>query len=323
MDKFDPKLIRKILQGKASNEELVAFNEWYEQVPEVKTELIFNEGFSEKELEQKLWIKINPYLSANALKKKNSIFTFKTWKIAASWILFLALFSSVYFIFSQKDQSNDLGQIAWKYFENGSSGIKKILLPDGSQVRLNKGSELWISPNFKSNREVKLNGEGFFDVQRDSLHPFKVYTQNLVTEVLGTSFLVQSEKSAFESVQVKSGKVSVRLQGEFSYLLSPGNRIEWKNSQLNFIEDGGESSYDWVEGLLRFENESITQVISKLESWYGVKIHLENNLNLVCHLTGTYQNLSLENVLELISFSIPIEYSIDNQVVNIHLKSCH
>ena len=59
-------------------------------------------------------------------------------------------------------------------------------LPDGSTVRLNRGSRLTFPKSFAADRrEVTLQGEGFFQVVRQPGQPFLVYANKLVTKVLG------------------------------------------------------------------------------------------------------------------------------------------
>ena len=100
---------------------------------------------------------------------------------------------------------------------NSSDTNEAILLPDGSQVRLSPRSKMMYDANdFSTNREISLQGEGFFNVQKDPAHPFTVHTKSVVTKVLGTSFFVKEfshDKTA--SVIVRTGRVSVYKQKDF------------------------------------------------------------------------------------------------------------
>ena len=76
---------------------------------------------------------------------------------------------------------------------NESSEIKVIKLPDSSTVVLQPHSTIRISANFnKGDRAISLKGEAFFDVIRDETRPFKVFTHDVISTVLGTSFIDQS-----------------------------------------------------------------------------------------------------------------------------------
>ena len=86
---------------------------------------------------------------------------------------------------------------------------KLLNLPDGSLVRLRKGSMLAFPATFsKKERNVQLTGQAFFDVKPDRDHPFRIMTGKTVIEVKGTSFLVNAGAQA-DRVVVASGKVMV------------------------------------------------------------------------------------------------------------------
>ncbi|HTL08700.1 MAG TPA: FecR family protein, partial [Chitinophagaceae bacterium] len=93
---------------------------------------------------------------------------------------------------------------------NRTDSVQIILLPDQSRVELAANSTLaYTAKDFTSKREVHLTGEAFFTVTKMPSSPFMVYTSNMVTKVLGTSFRVTAfpgDKKAF--VLVKTGKVS-------------------------------------------------------------------------------------------------------------------
>lgn len=321
MDTFDRAIIRKVLLGKASQEEIEAFNQWYKRQSESQVDLRLLLGESGGNLEQKLWGKIK---TKTQIKKTPSGRRFPIQLItryAAAFLFFLLSIGGIFsLILSHKDQM-EVTQ-TWKAFENTKGMIKTIQLPDGSKVQLFHDSKIWVATDFTRNRSIKLQGEAFFEVERDSLNPFRVYTHSITTKVLGTSFLIQARDSISESVQVRTGKVSVSLEGKFHQELEPGNRLEWTDSTLKVDENGDSRAFDWVDGVLRFEHETLAEMVSKLENWYGVTISLEKNPSASCQLTGTYQNLSLEEILKLISFSIPLDYSIQENHVQIHIQSC-
>jgi len=94
---------------------------------------------------------------------------------------------------------------------NNSDSIQRVTLFDGTTVQLYPKSKLDFShDSLSKKREVFLTGEAFFDVVKNTSLPFYVYTQNLVTKVLGTSFKVKAYSSDNNAtVLVKTGKVSV------------------------------------------------------------------------------------------------------------------
>lgn len=105
--------------------------------------------------------------------------------------------------------------------------IDIFYLPDGTLVYLNKDSRLTYPKAFdKSERVVVLEGEAFFDVQRDEEHPFVIYSGNTKTEVLGTSFNLKAyDKQDEVELTVVSGEVKLSIMG-----------IAANNSSVNLIK---------------------------------------------------------------------------------------
>ncbi len=84
---------------------------------------------------------------------------------------------------------------------------KTFLLPDNSKIYLNKNSKFSYPEKFnEKTRSTYLEGEAFFEIYRDTLHPFVVHSYGTKTQVLGTSFnMIGHEEEV--SVIVVSGKV--------------------------------------------------------------------------------------------------------------------
>ena len=95
--------------------------------------------------------------------------------------------------------------------EEARSTVEKPLvvqLPDGSKVTLSKDSRLSYGKKFDGNkREVFLSGEAFFEVAKNPARPFLVYSNGLITKVLGTSFKITAfEQDTRVVVAVKTGE---------------------------------------------------------------------------------------------------------------------
>ena len=108
-------------------------------------------------------------------------------------------------------------------------GTSKLTLADGSQVWLNAGSKLLYPEKFSgSQREVTLEGEGFFEVTKNAQMPFLVHAGKITLKVLGTRFNVKaySEDPDIETTLI-SGKVQVMLNDdpEKEIILAPHEKI--------------------------------------------------------------------------------------------------
>ena len=84
----------------------------------------------------------------------------------------------------------------WQTYANTTAAPHTVRLPDGSTVAVAPGGQLKYPRQFAStHRTVYLRGQAFFSVAHDKAHPFRVYTSQVVTTVLGTSFLVRAPEN--------------------------------------------------------------------------------------------------------------------------------
>ncbi|WP_215223937.1 FecR family protein [Echinicola shivajiensis] len=308
------KLIDKALQGNLSSEERIILDQWYasfeEELPLVYTNLSkedFKLKFYQETLE-KFEIK----------KRVDKEHSFLLAKMAASLVL-LAAVVSVLFYFLPNDQT-ELSYIEYKT-ENGER--KSVSLNDGSKVLLDGQTILQVVENFEEHRNVKLIGRAFFEVKRNESSPFTIKTENLTTTVLGTSFVIDAMSGQQEAVGVKSGLVKVLHEQDEEMFLKQGEQAILAANILSHSEiENVSEHFGWVDNKLVFYNDDIGEVAQKIESWYGVKIQLEGSPDNVCLLTGTYSDLKINELLEIISFSIPIKYEINGKVVKINSEPC-
>ena len=149
----------------------------------------------------------------------------------------------------------------------------RITLPDNTVVWLNSESRLTYSKEFsrKGQRHVRLDGEAFFNVRKDSLRPFRVHMNDLQIEVLGTSFLVDATKAESSSVYVKTGIVSVESENS-KVIIKANQKAELDNNTLKTGKI--ENPYEVFEEkpkVLTFENAGIMEVVEKFTNkWYNL-----------------------------------------------------
>lgn len=227
------------------------------------------------------------------------------------------------------------GALVFLYLKNGNQTIQlaakeqrtSFALPDGSQVWLQAQSTLSYSRDFqRDTREVKLEGEGFFEIKRDESKPFIVLGKKTKVQVLGTSFVVHSNpREEQEYVVVASGKVQfsdlsdeqnnvVMTAGDEAFYL-PNKKIEHKvNSSQNATA--------WKDSRLQFDNTPLKQVLTDLELYYGTKIEVDNQALLNCQFTGDFVSSQLEHVLDVIAVSINATYDKQNTVYQLHGIGC-
>jgi transmembrane sensor len=240
------------------------------------------------------------------------------YKIAAILALSLGLAWTLFLLNPQ--QENQLLAIEEIWLEKSAAPGEKlnITLPDGSRVWLNSGSMLSFPEQFNGQRNVKLSGEGFFDVQEDASRPFSVESSGVKTTALGTSFNIKSGKEAQVAVSLFTGKVKIEdLNANKLTELVPGQELifesetqEWKTGSFDVAKTGV-----WKDGKFIFENAGLQDVVKTLENWYGVKITLTNAEKVKWKFSGEYQNQMLENVLKSMSYIESFDYKIQGKQV--------
>jgi len=259
----------------------------------------------------------------NLLKKKSSItpkhtakktITFRL-KVAASIsILFLSFLAFLWHT-NQQDVLAASKQVV-QFSKINPIGQKSLMtLPDGSKIKLNSGSSLTYNSDFgKKDRTVELKGEAFFDITKNPASPFIIRSGELLTKVLGTSFNIRSYDGE-EKIQVLvvRGEVSVSDDLGSSFILNPKDILEYnhydKNVQKTTCTDI-KNVIGWKDGILSFSNETFNEVALKIQKWYGVDIVVEDGFNVQGEYTGEYQNMSLEKVMDGISFASAFDYKI-------------
>jgi len=198
---------------------------------------------------------------------------------------------------------------------------KEIMLPDDSKVTLNTDSELIYPEVFNDSlREVTLIGEAFFDVKSDVSKPFIVYANKIKIKVLGTSFNIKSysDDKNIETTLV-TGKVELIKDKETPIILAPSQKAVFHKVEntLEIEEVNSNDVIAWKTGKLIFNKTSLQEVVADLERKYNVKINI-NSLKLLDYVyTGTFDNLSIDEVLNLLTISSPIKYSIKNEEITL------
>jgi len=254
-------------------------------------------------------------------------------KFFGSWIgfaaIFLTMMTFLWIIYQQiKDKQilNDHSLANELVVKNNPSGIKSfVILPDGSKVKLNSESYIEYFQDFRNGRTVKLVGEAFFDIVRDTLQPFVVETGDLNINVLGTSFNV--EAFPFEEnvkVALVTGKVEIQKREGFNIAtlnyLDPKEMIVFnhQSSEYEIKTFDYNSTLGWKDGNLVFQEERFDEVIKKLERWYGVEIKVGPVADMSGKYTGIYKNTSLEFVMEGMGFTSDFDFKIEGNIIYIN-----
>ena len=200
----------------------------------------------------------------------------------------------------------------------------KVILSDGTKVHLNSGSGLHYPTGFTGeNREVCLIGEAYFEVAKDSLHPFIVKTGQMSIRVLGTSFNVKAYPAQEQTAAtLEEGKIQVTCQGK-NYNITPGSQITYNTTdqKIEIKEVDTELYTSWKSGYYKFEQMSLQEIMSTLALWYDLNIFYQNPETKNILFTGRlkrYENV--ENLLKKFEQTNEVEFIIKERSVTIKKK---
>lgn len=241
---------------KTNPEEFSRLERFLKQADEVlRDKQVFDAG--------KAWEQVAPKLS----ERRQIRLVPHVWITAVAAVLVLAWFGLKAFWFG--------GQSDLLRYENQTARIATYLLPDSSEVMLFPGASVscQIAQN-EGERRVNLAGKAFFRVHRDVDRKFRVKAGDVAVEVLGTSFLVDASSVRETAVQVKSGRVRVS-SGEANVELTVNEqvRVSGRSLKKNLISDP-EETFGFVDLVLVFRDESVFQIVQKIERTSGIQIVL-------------------------------------------------
>ncbi len=207
--------------------------------------------------------------------------------------------------------------------------ISQFTLPDGSTVELSAGASLEYPKRFTDEeRNVYLKGEAFFMVKRDESRPFKVYTGDLITTVLGTAFSVSYQQETGKTdVALVEGRVQVEAPSANGnneiVILHPDQWVSYENEFRSLdVKDDITDKIRWREGILDFEGETLADVIAKLEQWYGVTISTRESHALSCKVNASFKKQTLEQILGSLRFITGFDYSINGKEITVTGGKC-
>ncbi len=315
-------LLKKYQKGRCSAEEQKIVEQWYEQLGEQEPiETIDPEKI--QLIERRIWNQIE---LKTTTKQNNKRLLWPRWTAATAatiglllvliWGLNRSAQPEAHYFSSENVSSIE------QYVNDGTK-LKEINLPDGSLVQLYPGAKVSVPSSFQGNkREVFLIGTAFFDVHKNKNKPFFVYSDALVTEVVGTSFTVKADKGLNE-VEVATGKVYVSKTLS-KKVLSKGNlpeneKIMLTPNQKVVLENSGQLKAGIVQEPKVLANQSfptsdfnyqaigLADIFQDLELHYGIKIEIGANL-MACSFTGDLNQQDLFSQLSLICETMGLTY---------------
>lgn len=240
--------------------------------------------------------------------------------IAACAAAILIISGALWYVTSVKNTTTD--------FTTAYGEIKKIVLPDQSQIMLNAHSHISFKRDWNKDdaREIWLDGEAYFNVKHlnktgsrlEKSERFIIHTKLLQVEVLGTVFNVKDRRGKVE-VSLVSGSVKVMVKDEKDkqWILKPGEVAVYSNSSAVLekqVQDPGIYKA-WTERKMLTNNTTVQEIIQAIEDQYGHKVILEDAELANRRIDGTIPFKSESNVLFVLSNILDIDIEKTNNTV--------
>jgi transmembrane sensor len=339
-------LLEKYLQNKCSAEELIVIEKLYGMLDRDDLEEIYPNELPT--LEQKLWDRIN--LETRIGDEDTAIEERVTpvkrlpriiWFAAAAAISAFILFTGYLFLYNHQNpqylEFQSLANMLEK--KNNTSKPLELKLEDGSIVILQPQSSLSYPQHFTAKiREVSLSGEGYFLISKNPHRPFFVYNKNIITRVIGTSFIVKTNPFTQETqVIVKTGKVMVsRNEDQHLQLFNQEKKVVLTpNQKTTYTKDNDDFKTTLVADPIPiqpaehqksataaclFEDTPLTEVLNQLQTTYGIEIIIEDQELYNNTFTGDISKQNLYKKLDLLCHTIKAHYEISGTKIIIKTK---
>ncbi len=269
-----------------------------------------------------LFDKIQQKIDANqsqTAKSGSKFMLYLNWMSRVAAILLIPVLAFLFYTLSEKRlESNQISNLMMDSIEVVSPiGSRTVVqLSDGSVVHLNYGSKLKYPQVFAGEtREVKLQGEGFFEVAHNPEKPFVVKTEKLNVKALGTVFnvLAYADNNFVETTLV-NGKVVLEQNLSNGKTLSlgamvPGQHVDFyiESGKMESSSGNIEKYLAWKDGKMVFEDATITEVAKRLSRVYNVEIEISEDIKDYLY-TVTFIDEPLFQILDLMAIATPVKY---------------
>jgi len=222
---------------------------------------------------------------------------------------------------------------AWVVYTNPTARPAAVVLLDGTVVTLAPASNLKYPRRFQGpQRTVYLTGEGFFNVSHDAAHPFLVYTDQVVTTVLGTSFTVRAYAGQPNVVvRVKTGRVRVAPRGSAagapadalaSVVVVPNQQAVYSAGRRQLRRELVAAPVLLAPQAFVFDNRPVAEVLAALEKAYGVTIAYDAAAVRNCTLNLSLGREPLFEKLDIICEALGATYDKADGRILFHSRPC-
>ncbi|RAJ11084.1 FecR family protein [Chitinophaga skermanii] len=253
------------------------------------------------------WQKVKPTSKVRSM--------YKRWMVAAATIGVAAVSTVLYL---NKHHSKRL------VVTNTQPAVQIVYLPDSSMVVVAPGAEIAYNEGFEGNeRKVEVNkGTALFDVKPNFSKPFIVQNDDVQTQVLGTAFKVEYNKTfKLHRVSVSSGKVRVVDANNKGYILHPSEyiTIDKEKVLIGKVDVKDVDAFRNNELVLRDAN--LQTLVHTLQLHYHVAVKTSSDLragNITFRVPATMGLPALLEVIEKISYQPKLHFQLKGEELFIY-----
>jgi transmembrane sensor len=222
----------------------------------------------------------------------------------------------------------------WRYMSQKSvktniAETNEMILPDGSKVTINARSKLtYHKKDFgKASRIVSLEGEAFFEVQKNPKLPFIIKLDGAEVKVLGTSFNVRAYKDMDKiEITVAEGKVTLYEKGmeQKQVVVIKGEKATF-NKSLKLVQkqmNDDRNFISWKTRLIVFDNDSLSLISKTLSNVYHKNFVIQNPRLNHCTVTTTFENKDIQTVLNVLKRTLDITIEEKDDDIYMMGKGC-
>lgn len=276
------------------------------------------------------------------LQKAPRLIRYKKYRPLAAASILIFIVVSLFFAYRGQPATSAIAKQPDLIAQNGER--RQSVLPDGSKVWLNSGSRLYFINDFKgATREVRLDGEAFFDVVKNHERPFIVHAADVDIKVLGTAFNVKAYGDADVETTLYRGLINIAKADDKNFqpiMLYPnqkivlprhttvasGKALETVSHQqmpgfiaIRQIDSTKIESLRietaWMYNRLEFRGDDFDALAKKLERWYNVTIVFEDEAVKKLSFNGSFERENIEQAMLALSTANFFQYKIKNNEI--------
>lgn len=342
-------LLKRYVENDCTEEERKLVEQWYELLGDEEGVDLAMPPQELKESLQRMW----PKIQQQTVLAETAPSVSRPVKVIPMWVRWLSaavitggIISATWWLAGSAEEKISHQVISGLNQVNNETLFNDTVhLPDGSEVILEpKATVRYSYQFFGTKREVYLEGNAFFKVTRNPKSPFYVYSNNIVTQVLGTSFFVKTNSLTKNvEVSVQTGKVAVYEYGKETVqerrndessgvILKPNQKVIYNGADHHFrttlveiplpviVNKNAEEKITELNFV--FDEAPMPQVLNYLEQAYHIEMVMENESLAKCLFSGDIKGQDLYDQLEIICESIQATYEIRGTRILIKGSGC-